>query len=304
MNNGWMMFGLGCLLAAALVVLADRYRQKKIIDGLRKMIDQAMNGNFTENSFTESRQSALENRLAQYVAASELSARNVAAEKDKIKALIADISHQTKTPVANLLLYTELLQETDLNPEAREYVDFLQVQASKLRFLIASLVKLSRLETGILALHPEKREVLPMVEELVETYRIKAESKGLSLGFSGEENVDKLCAVFDEKWTGEAIGNILDNAVKYTDEGTVIVRIKSYELFTCIEISDTGRGIPEEEQGKIFQRFYRSTEVSAAEGVGIGLHLARQILRQEGGFIKVSSRPGRGSTFGLYIPNS
>lgn len=108
-------------------------------------------------------------------------------------------------------------------------------------------------------------------------------------------------AHFDEKWTTEALLNIVDNAVKYTEKGSVTLRIKEYEMFVCIEVADTGIGIPEEEQAKIFGRFYRSNEVRNKEGVGIGLYLARQIISGEGGYIKVSSKPGEGTVFGVYL---
>ncbi|MGM9660843.1 MAG: histidine kinase dimerization/phospho-acceptor domain-containing protein, partial [Faecousia sp.] len=136
------------------VVLWYRRRTRRILENLNRMLDIAMQGNFTEASFDETMLSALESKLAHYLAASTVSARNVAAEKDKLKALIGDISHQTKMPIANILLYTQLLSEQPLRSESRYCVDALEGQTRKLQSLIDALVKTSRLESGVIALNP------------------------------------------------------------------------------------------------------------------------------------------------------
>ena len=111
-----------------------------------------------------------------------------------------------------------------------------------------------------------------------------------------------ISAAFDMKWTTEALANIVDNAIKYTEHGTIRISAVSYEMFARIDISDTGTGISESEQAKIFARFYRSNSVQKQEGVGIGLYLARQIISGEGGYIKVASVPGKGSAFSIFLP--
>ncbi len=161
---GWI-FGAVCLAASLTVVYISRRNTRKTMERLDSMLDQASRGTFTESSFDESMLSALETRLYHYLSGSAISARNVAAEKDRIKELIGDISHQTKTPIANLLLYTELLQEETLSPEAKAYADTLHDQSQKLRFLIDSLVKLSRLENGIISLDPKENPVAPLLQQ-------------------------------------------------------------------------------------------------------------------------------------------
>jgi len=294
-----VIIGIAIFIMVSAIVAVFLYRcyVRRILRNLDKMLDRAINGTFTEQTLDETMYSAVENKLGRYLADSELSARNVAAEKEKIKTLIADISHQTKTPVANLLLYSELLQEQELSGDAEEYAEKLHEQADKLHFLIASLVKMSRLETGIVRLLPVQGNVGSMVESVCKQLKPKASLKGLELILEKAEAV----AYFDEKWTTEALCNIVDNAIKYTDEGSVTLRIKEYEMFVLIEIADTGIGIFEEEQAKIFGRFYRSNTVKNEEGVGIGLSLARQIISGEGGYMKVSSKPGEGSVFGVYL---
>ena len=287
------------LLAAAGIALWTHLRARRMLDTLDRMLDDAVRGDFQESLYDESRLSALETRMAHYLSSSAVSARNLAEEKDDIKTLIGDISHQTKTPIANLLLYAQLLAEQDLPPESRAYVSALEGQAEKLRFLIDALVKTSRLETGVLAMTPKRHGLQQLLEDAAAQAAPRAEAKGIALTVEPAD----LSARFDPKWTTEALYNLVDNAVKYTPAGgSVTLRAVGYELFCRIDVTDTGPGIPEAEQAKIFQRFYRSPAVSGEEGVGIGLYLARQIAAGQGGYLKVTSRPGEGSTFSLFLP--
>lgn len=292
---------LGIAVCALLFALYCRYRAKKILSRLDQMLDQGINGSFVEEDFNESLLSAVETKFAHYLSASQVSAEYLKEEKNKIKTLIGDISHQTKTPLANILLYTQLLEEQDLSEESRTCVSALDSQARKLQSLIVSLMKTSRLETGVLSLCPGKNSVWPMLERAAEEFRLKAEAKGITLDLEKTEDT----AVFDSKWTEEAVDNLLDNAIKYTAEGgNVSVRVVPYELFCRIDVADNGMGIPEEEQAKIFGRFYRSEKVRESEGVGIGLYLVRQIAAGQGGYVKVESRPGEGSVFSLFLPRN
>ena len=287
------------MLLALAVVVYDRWRTARTIRRLDDMLTAAINGTFSEETFDESRLSSLESRLARYLAASALSARNVREQKDQISALVSDISHQTKTPVANLRLYAQLLSEQPLTPQGKDCAAAISAQAEKLQTLIEALVKTSRLETGILALHPQPGEISPVVERAAAQYAPKAVEKGIALTVGQRAG----SAVFDAKWTEEAVCSLLDNAVKYTPSGAAVtVEVKNYELFSAIRVSDTGPGISEEEQAKIFGRFYRASGAWQAEGVGIGLYLTRQIAEKQGGYVKVESIPGKGSTFSLYIP--
>ena len=213
--------------------------------------------------------------------------------------MVADISHQTKTPIANILLYAQLLWEQNIPEEARPLITSLIGQSEKLKMLIEALVKTSRLETGILQFQPKRSEIEPMLAETVGQYVPKAQKKQITLHLEPSDAE----AVFDSKWTAEAVGNLLDNAIKYAPNGGAIsVCVSEYDMFCRIDVSDNGQGIPEEEQAKVFQRFYRSPSATDAEGVGIGLYLARQIITGQGGYIKLTSKPGEGSTFSIFLP--
>ena len=298
-----MMFAVAAavvaMLVSAIAVAVMHRKRRRLIDSIEEMLEAARKGSFKEHDFDESRFSALENRFADYLLTSEISAERVNSEKDKIKTLIADISHQTKTPIANIQLYSELLDEMELPQSAKECTLQLHAQTEKLSFLITSLVKLSRLETGIVALHPEKGSIGQLAEEVTASYMEKAAEKGLDLSAVPTEDCT---GVFDRRWTAEALGNIIDNGIKYTDSGSVTVSVKKYEMFVCIEVSDTGTGIDEKEMPEIFARFYRGKDTQEQEGVGIGLYLAREIISAEGGYIKVSSAKGKGSVFSVFLP--
>ena len=296
----WGTAAAAIFAAAALAAAVwNRLHAKRVMRELERMLDAAMAGTFLEQDFDESLLSAVESRFAHYLAANAVSAQKLQEEKDKIKTLIADISHQTKTPVANILLYAQLLSEQELSPEGRDCAAALEGQVEKLRALIEALVKTSRLEAGVLALHPRAGPLGPVLEEAAAQFAPRAAERRIRLVISPTD----ISAVFDPKWTAEALCNLLDNAVKYTPAGgRVTVEAVSYQLFCRIDVTDTGPGIPEEERAKVFQRFYRSPAAYEAEGVGIGLYLARQIAQGQGGYIKASSRPGQGSRFSLYLP--
>ena len=288
-----------CLILAAGIAIFDFLIRRRSLKRMYAMIQSAIDGTFQADLYDESLFASVENKLAEYIAASQVQAVKTAEEKEKIKTLISDISHQTKTPLANILLYTELLKEE--GSENNENRELLEAQAKKLDFLIRSLVKMSRLETGILIMHPEKNAVSALLEEARDQYAASAQEKGLYLRVLWQE-AEGISACFDPKWTLEALGNLIDNAIKYTETGSITVQVKAYELFVCIEVADTGIGIAEEEQAKIFGRFYRSMQVADRAGVGIGLYLAREILRRQSGYMKLASESGKGAVFSIYLP--
>ena len=299
MNDIVLYIGIAAAVLGVGFFIWSRISTKKTLDRVEELIDKAIEGDTFQESFSEERTSRLETKLTEYLRASGVSALNVKNERDKIKTLIADISHQTKTPIANLVLHGELLKESDLNPEQEECVDALLRESDKLRFLIDALVKLSRLENGILSLNPAKESVSSIVTEVASEMRGKADKKGLYIKTDLPD--EDIKASFDRKWTTEALINIVDNAVKYTQSGGITLGIKNYEMFACITVKDMGIGIAEEDIPKIFGRFNRLESSRNEEGVGIGLYLAREIVKLEGGYMKVSSKPGEGSEFAVFL---
>lgn len=273
---------------------------------VEEMLDAALQGNFRESDYDESELSRVETKWKRFLSTSALSKEQLEREKENVKSLVSDISHQTKTPVANIRLYTELLKERlcgeENTPERQQEIrmaEEISRQAEKLEFLIQSLTKMSRLESNILAVQPEEQGLKKLLEESIGDVTPKAEKKQVQII---NNCVDNITAFYDFKWTKEAVCNVLDNAVKYSPRGgKVILSVTEYELYAAVSVRDEGIGIPEEDTARIFGRFYRAESVQQEDGVGIGLYLTREILRKQNGYIKVKSAPGKGSEFFLYL---
>lgn len=280
-----------------------RSREAKKVE---EMLDAALQGNFRESDYDESELSRVETKWKRFLSTSALSKEQLEREKENVKSLVSDISHQTKTPVANIRLYTELLKERlcgeENTPERQQEIrmaEEISRQAEKLEFLIQSLTKMSRLESNILAVQPEEQGLQKLLEESIGDVTPKAEKKQIQII---NNCVDNITAFYDFKWTKEAVCNVLDNAVKYSPRGgKVILSVTEYELYAAVSVRDEGIGIPEEDTARIFGRFYRAESVQQEDGVGIGLYLTREILRKQNGYIKVKSAPGKGSEFFLYL---
>ena len=155
-------------------------------------------------------------------------------------------------------------------------------------------MKTSRLESGVIALRPKPGALQDVLSSAVSQLEPKAGEKGISITFLPTDAE----AVFDAKWTEEAVFNLL-----YTPAGGAVrVSASAYQMFSAIHVADNGPGIPEDEQPKVFRRFYRGLSNPTEEGVGIGLYLVRQIAEGQGGYVKVESTAGKGSTFSLFLP--
>ncbi len=227
--------------------------------------------------------------------------RKVDAERRELQTLVSDISHQVKTPVANLKMVTDtLLAKPVTERERRDFLQGIRSQTDKLEFLVQSMGKASRLETGAITLEKKDGPLIDTLALACSGIVYAAEKKGISVEVRCPED---LRVSHDGKWTAEALFNLLDNAVKYTPEGGKIsVSAEQWEMYVKLDVADTGRGIPESRQAAIFRRFYREEEVHDQPGVGLGLYLAREIVTRQGGYIKVVSEAGRGSTFSVFLP--
>lgn len=277
--------------------------RRKEYDLLNQMLDSAIAGDFREDTFDETELSKLQTKLMRYLSSSSMSEQRMKEEKNRLKELITDISHQTKTPLTSIIMYSELLCETADNDRVRMYADEISVQSRKLEYLIEALVKMSRLETGIFQYQMKKVPLERILENAVNQCSSKARAKNITVS-RAEGDGDPCFVCADEKWVTEAVFNILDNAVKYSPEGSgIIASVFSYEMFSGIRITDQGIGIKEDEVPRIFSRFYRGTKVHDKEGIGVGLFLARQIIEGHGGYIKVKSKEDQGSTFDICLPN-
>ncbi len=305
-----LLLSVICFLLAALWI--GYKRVEEILDRMDRMIDAAIDGTLSEKHFSEEYLSRLEAKLCRYLSSGSIAKRLLTEQKEATEVLVSNISHQTKTPIANILLYSQLLREAFQNEdgceeieqkeeaakEERELAKQIEQQAVKLDFLIQSLIKISRLENGTIALVPKFQQV----KNIFDRIDVPALAREKNIAVELPEVRADITAFFDCRWTEEALYNILDNAVKYTpSDGRICVSVREYEMFVRVDVADTGIGIAEEEMARIFLRFYRSPHVSEEKGAGIGLYLAREIIGKEGGYIKVSSKVGKGSVFSVYL---
>lgn len=214
--------------------------------------------------------------------------------------LISDISHQVKTPVAGIKMYAEMLERRLEDGEELAYLRVIEEQSNKLDFLMQSLIKMSRLETNIISLKMRDCNLLNILASALGPVIPLAEKKKI---YIATECASELVVKADFKWTVEAIFNILDNAVKYTETGGhVKIIAEPLESYVSLEIIDNGIGIDIDEIPLVFKRFYRAETVREKEGLGLGLSLARQIITTEKGTLSATSELGKGTAFRLMLP--
>ncbi len=304
----WFIIILLLSLSGTAAALVKMRRMKREIDSFTEQTEQALDHIISGKGFTETGEivkdslwGRLSERLWRVNHIWTMKEQAALEDKKHMKELISDISHQTKTPVANMKLYLEFLEEENLSQKGREFLSGLNRQTEKLDFLLKSMVKMSRLETGIIQVKKEPENLYKTVARAISQIVPAAAKKDISLSVDSEET---LMVKHDKKWTEEAVFNVLDNAVKYTEaRGSITVTVSRQEIFTKISVKDTGKGILLERQAEIFTRFYREPEVHGDSGIGIGLYLTRKILELQNGYIEVRSEPGKGSCFCLYLPN-
>ena len=332
-------FYIFCVLAAAVFATAgilfsrayDRKKMHNLYEALLNRLDRAIGGGWQEEKYDESLDNAIAERLNRLLEISALHSEQAETERDAIQSVVSNITHQIRTPVTNLMLYTGLLQEmaetengsgyagsgeSELREKMRPLLQKIQKQTDKLDFFVKELVKSTYTEREIISLHPEMTDAGEILAQACQMVELAAMKKGITIccetvpvmsdrQVNGEEKSDGDSAVLcyaDKKWTVEALANVLENAVKYSpEESEIAVSIRAGEAFVCIAVRDNGIGIREEEQGRIFERFYRAEEVSGEPGFGIGLYLVREVLSRQGGYARVQSVPGEGTTMYLYL---
>ena len=307
-RNLYLVF-YGLILTAALLLWGAVflcYFQRKLAlftDNLCRTLDDMMNSTTRPQTDYEAETilARISFRLERLYHVMQQNRAVTAKEKSELQSLVSDISHQTKTPIANLKMLNETLLTRSISEEQRrEFLQASESQIEKLDFLIQAMVKTSRLETGVITLEKKYTRIGETLVTAINGVLASMEKKQIELSVECPED---LLVCHDSRWTSEALFNLLDNAVKYTpDGGSIHVTVQNWEMYLKIDVADTGRGIPENPQAAIFKRFYREESVHDVEGIGIGLYLAREIITMQGGYIAVSSHAGKGSTFSMFLP--
>ena len=296
------LFSVFVLLCVICFVTLIRRKLVMFSDSFCGQMDDMLSGDIMQPKQTIEEESLfykINYRLGRLYEVMQENKNNIAKERADLQELISDISHQVKTPIANLKMINNTLLENEVPPQKQK--EFLTAQASqldKLDFLMQAMIKTSRLETGVISLDQKQQPVYDTLATLG-WILFNAEKKQIDVQVECPEHLD---ARHDRKWTSEALFNILDNAVKYTPAGGQIhVSVEGWEMYVKIDIADTGIGISEQHQGTIFKRFYREDAVHDVEGIGIGLYLAREIVTLQEGYIRVASEIGQGSTFSVFL---
>ena len=302
----WLELMFVTLVIACVASFVAFLRRKLVLfsDNLCRTIDDMLDGAAPPPQIYEEESLfyKINHQLARLYEVLRENRESIAKERADLQELISDISHQVKTPISNLKMVNATLLEQPMPEEKRR--EFLQAsggQLEKLDFLMQAMIKTSRLETGVISL---ERKVQPIYDTLAAALGgilLNAERKNIHVSVDCPTDI---ILAHDRKWTSEALFNILDNAVKYTPtDGDIQVSVQSWEFYVKIDIMDSGKGIAESKRGMIFKRFYREEEVHDIEGIGIGLYLAREIVTMQGGYIKVTSTVGHGSTFSVFLPH-
>ena len=290
----------GCV-AGVLFGMYEYRRRKKLYRETDRMLESILKGDpILVSDLKEGEVSALSGKIRKIQEMQEMSVSQAEEEKEQVKSLISNMSHQLKTPLANIRMYEEILREENQDAETREkFLAKMQTQSEKLEWILNSLFKMVKLEQNVMVFEVSMCPIRKTILDAVNLVYEKAARKQIPIktGY-----IPDLLLYHNAKWTSEVFANLLENAVKYTGEGgTIQIDLNQYEMYAEIRITDTGIGIRKEEIPRIFQRFYRSKDVENLEGSGIGLYLSRLIAEKEKGYLQVESVYGKGSCFSVFL---
>ena len=289
-ESPWLIIGyiLAVFAVCGIWFIREHRKKQQIFDRFEQILTGKSADHIADEHLTPT-----ERRLITRLCELETREAKVQNGYRSISSLVADIAHQSKTPLSSILMYTELSENGDI----------IRTQTEKLSFLMDSLTKLAKCEGGLIAenLSPKENSVKELIRQVIEANYASADTKNIDIRC---EIPDDLTAMFDLRWTAEAVGNILDNAVKYSSDGSEIaISACAYDMFVRIDIADHGTGIPEDELCHIWKRFYRGKNAEKQSGVGIGLYLTANILNTEGGRVSAKSDEN-GSTFTVFLPKN
>ena len=279
-------FWLGVILTLTFYIVTKK-RYKKIAD-LNNYLSLVCAGNYLIDikDNTEGELSILKNNLYKVIVL--LRSKNELLEKDKIYLAdsLADISHQLKTPLTSLMVMVDLLKNEKNIDKQKEFISIIEIQISKIKWLVENLLKLSKLDAGTIKFKKEKIDVSSVITKSLSPFLVQMEMKNISL----ETTINDFSFTGDLNWTSEAVENIIKNCIEHTaDNGKL-------NIYSYIKITDNGCGIKKKDLPHIFERFYQG-ENSSKESVGIGLALAKTIVENQGGSIEVTSEENVGTEF-------
>lgn len=288
------IFGVVSLAVYTTYVLIQEKKIREINDYLR----QLNNGNYTlkieDNG--EGEFSKLRNELYKTTVLLKEAAENSEKKKEQLSNSLADISHQIKTPLTSMrILLDNLADNPDMEPEVRkDFIREISKQVDWISSLVISLLKMAKFDAGTIKMENSNINAKKLIDNVLDNLSILIEIKEIEVITKIDE---KASFIADYKWQLEAITNIVKNAIEHSMQNSKIyITVENTSMFLKIKVKDEGKGISKKDRKHIFERFYKSKD-SQEGNVGIGLPLAKTIIEQNNGYIKVDSEPDKGTTF-------
>ena len=276
------------------------YRRERLYRKSENIIKDYIDGNYTVH-LPQSNEGNIYQLLASVdQLATMLQAKNDTEQKTKefLKNTISDISHQLKTPLSALMMYQEIIENEPDNPETvKEFSFKIGTALKRIEQLIQSMLKITRMDAGSIYFEKSNYSISNILNHAINELTTRADNEKKEIVIDGDLEQMLYC---DIEWTGEAVGNIVKNALDHTDAGgKITISWERTPAMIRIFITDNGHGIAGEDIHHIFKRFYRSKNTSNSQGIGLGLPLAKAIVEGQGGILSVQSERLQGTTFTL-----
>mgnify|MGYP004453141483 FL=1 len=291
-------------LIVLFIILVHEYIKLKNINNLTKVLEEINNKNYKIDigDFREDELSILKSEIYKTTIMLKEQADNSTLDKINLKDSLSNISHQLKTPLTSInIMLDNILDSEEMSEDVRtEFINNIKREISNINFLVAGILKLSRLDANVVNFIVEKVKVKDIINECIKNVSSLCDLKSISIDVTGNEMLKINC---DFKWEVEAITNILKNCVEHSNNNSKIdIKYINNKMYTEITIKDYGVGIPEKDVKHIFERFYKGSN-STSDSVGIGLSLSKSIIEQENGTINVNSKLNRGTVFTIRYYN-